>query len=48
VSYCRKQVPPQSPCKLTRLSPVKILNLLRYLVFGLRRCAVVMEPTSSC
>jgi hypothetical protein len=43
-----ERVPPQSPCKLARPSPVKILNLLCYLVFRLRRCVVVMEPASSC
>ncbi|MDB5401827.1 MAG: hypothetical protein JWQ55_3845, partial [Rhodopila sp.] len=25
--------------------PIKMLNLLCYSVFGLRRCAIVMEPT---
>jgi hypothetical protein len=32
-----------SPCKLARPLPVKMLSLIRYLAFGLRRCAVVME-----
>jgi hypothetical protein len=41
-----KWVPPQSPCKFSRPSPVKMLNSLRYLVFGLGRCDVVMEPAS--
>jgi hypothetical protein len=36
------------PCKLARPSRVKMLNLLRYLTFGLRRCVVVMETARSC
>jgi hypothetical protein len=47
VSRCTKLVPPQSPCKLSRPSPVKMLDSLRYLLFGLGRCGVVMEPVSS-
>jgi hypothetical protein len=38
---CRLMVPPQSPCELTRPLPVKMLNSLRYLLFGPRRCVVV-------
>jgi hypothetical protein len=34
-------------CENSRPSPVKMLNSLRYLVFELGRCAVVMEPASS-
>jgi hypothetical protein len=48
VSRCRKWGPPQSPCKLARPSLVKMLNSLGYLVFGLRRCAVVMESSNIC
>jgi Helix-turn-helix domain len=36
---------PQSRRKLARPRPIAMLNLLCYPDFGLRRCAVVMDPT---
>jgi hypothetical protein len=48
LSHCRKRVPPQSPCRLVRLSLAKMLNSLDYLVFRLRGRAVVMESSNIC
>jgi hypothetical protein len=57
---CMQLGPPQSPCKLAHKNPDiavgdifvrKIADadrLLGYLVFGLRRCAVVMESSNIC
>jgi hypothetical protein len=40
--------PPQSPCMLARPSLAKMLNSLGYLIFGLRRCAIIMESSDIC